>query len=363
MLTSPESSHHSVAVLRLSIAALALSAAALVALPSPPFVESSWEWAPGLVQAIGNITAWGACLLALAMSWRQPSHPAAPSLALFLTLGALSYGLLSAPAVPESSSFHIFGERLRMGTGLSASILAMTALARFSVNFPRALQPDDRYRIERIRARSLTARLYLFPWVAWEVGLLTALALVLAAVAGVTEQLLSLIPLLPASVILLEMSPQYVRLGYRLSEGENRQRALWVVEGFILAPIVWGFGLLLMLVQYPLDMDLKVMWTLSPALAALVFVACLAIGIFGFGALDPALAIRRTVIYGALGIMAVFLFAIIEELISGPIVTRLGLPGTLGSAIAAGVVAIAFTALRSVSIRIARRFVPADLWE
>ncbi len=111
------------------------------------------------------------------------------------------------------------------------------------------------------------------------------------------------------------------------------------------------------------DVDLTVLWTLSPALAALVFVACLAIGIFGFGALDPALAIRRTVIYGALGIMAVFLFAIIEELISGPIVTRLGLPGTLGSAIAAGVVAIAFTALRSVSIRIARRFVPADLWE
>ncbi len=193
-------------------------------------------------------------------------------------------------------------------------------MARFSVNFPRALQPDDRYRIERIRARPLVTQLYLFPWVAREVGLLTALALVLAAVAGVTEQLLGLIPWLFA--ITLDWSAQYVRLGYRLSEGENRQRALWVVEGFILAPIVLTFGWLLMLVQYPLDMDLKVMWTLSPALAVLVFIACLAIGIFGFGALDPALAIRRTVIYGALGIMAVFLFAIIEELIAGPIVTR-----------------------------------------
>ena len=201
---------------------------------------------------------------------------------------------------------------------------------------------------------------------AWEVGLLTALALVLAAVAGVRELWIRYIPLLLGGVILLGMSPEYVRLGYRLSEGENRQRALWVVEGFILAPIVWMWGWVVMIVGLWIvssDVDLTVLWTLSPALAALVFVACLAIGIFGFGALDPALAIRRTVIYGALGIMAVFLFAIIEELISGPIVTRLGLPGTIGSAIAAGVVAIAFTALRSVSIRIARRFVPADLWE
>ncbi len=134
------------------------------------------------------------------MSWRQPSHPAAPSLALFLTLGALSYGLLSAPAVPESSSFHIFGERLRMGTGLSASILAMTALARFSVNFPRALQPDDRYRIEKIRARPLITRLYLFQWVAREVALLTALALVLAAVAGVTGSYPGFLPSLSTSV-------------------------------------------------------------------------------------------------------------------------------------------------------------------
>ncbi len=194
-----------------------------------------------------------------------------------------------------------------MGTGLSASILAMTALARFSVNFPRALQPDDRYRIERIRARPLLTRLYLFPWVAREVGLLTALALVLAAVAGVTEQLLGIIPWLFA--ITLDWSAQYVRLGYRLSEGDNRQRALWVVEGFILAPIVLMFGLVLMIVGliFFSDVDGEVLWTLSPELAALVFVACLAIGIFGFGALDPALAIRRTVIYGALGIMAVFL--------------------------------------------------------
>jgi hypothetical protein len=151
-----------------------------------------------------------------------------------------------------------------------------------------------------------------------------------------------------------------LRAAYVLSDREERRRMLWVVTGSVAAlwavliPIgVWisdvlglglpsVFGWLLLLLP----------------LAPLILVLCLAVAVFFSGAMDPALVIRKTTVYGAIGVIFVFLFAGLGNLVEGWVESALGLPGSVGSIITGGAIAVVLLPLRGRFAGIARRWTP-----
>ena len=88
-----------------------------------------------------------------------------------------------------------------------------------------------------------------------------------------------------------------------------------------------------------------------------ILVLCLAVAIFYRGAIDPALVIRKSTLYGALGVIFIVLFAGIENLIEETVEQRLGLPGMAGSLIAAGGVALALIPLHNKFRKLLDRYV------
>ena len=82
-------------------------------------------------------------------------------------------------------------------------------------------------------------------------------------------------------------------------------------------------------------------------------------GVFRHGILDPRLAIRRTTVYGALGVLFIVLFAVVESLVSEILEARLGLPTMLGAALAGATVALIVIPLRGKFSRWMDRWMPA----
>jgi hypothetical protein len=86
----------------------------------------------------------------------------------------------------------------------------------------------------------------------------------------------------------------------------------------------------------------------APAAASLLAVYA----VFVRGGLSPELVLRRTSLYGMLSIGGVFLFSLVDQLLSALLAARLGLPDGFASAVALAAVAVAF---KPVHDRLARR--------
>jgi len=81
---------------------------------------------------------------------------------------------------------------------------------------------------------------------------------------------------------------------------------------------------------------------LSVVTMAGLIVLGIAFSIFYHGAINPGLAIRRTAIYGLLGLVLTTVFVAVEGTVSSAIVIRMGLPAGTAPAVAGTVVALAF---------------------
>ncbi len=73
---------------------------------------------------------------------------------------------------------------------------------------------------------------------------------------------------------------------------------------------------------------------LLPALALFV--------VFGMGAIDPRLAIRRTLFYGILALGGVFGFGVVETAVTDYLISAAGLPAGMGALITGGIMAVTF---------------------
>ncbi len=142
-------------------------------------------------------------------------------------------------------------------------------------------------------------------------------------------------------LILAVSSTQFLRAGYTVANAADRQRMLWLVEGCL--AVIW-FGFLFMPVSLgfdiagrePPDMLYAIMF---PALL-LTILTCLAIAVFGKGALDSSLVIRRTALYGLLGGVLFVIFAVVENVAADLVALRFGISQHIGSWVAAGVLAL-----------------------
>jgi hypothetical protein len=129
---------------------------------------------------------------------------------------------------------------------------------------------------------------------------------------------------------------------YRAADAEGRRRLLWLAQGMVAFTVVAALQVALVVLTRvtPLRIPLAG-WEYWLRLAALVAgLGFLAVAVFYRGALDPALVLRRTAVYGIVGVGLVFLFTAIEDLTSSWLTERLGLGESAGSWLAGTVIAL-----------------------
>ncbi|HSW29108.1 MAG TPA: hypothetical protein VLH75_06365 [Longimicrobiales bacterium] len=217
---------------------------------------------------------------------------------------------LAAAGVPA----WLFEQALSLGF-----FMAMAATYAVSRSFPYPLQ-DGRV----ARAAPWTAAL-----VAWGLG-----------AAGV----LPLTPRVGMAVALGVAAASLFNEGtmYRAADAQGRRRVLWLAQGMVAFTVVAALQVALVVLTRvtPLRIPLAG-WEYWLRLAALVAgLAFLGVAVFYRGALDPALVLRRTAVYGIVGVGLVFVFTAVEDLTSSWLTERLGLDESAGSWLAGTVIAL-----------------------
>ena len=90
----------------------------------------------------------------------------------------------------------------------------------------------------------------------------------------------------------------------------------------------------------------------------LLVIIGLGVAVLYQGTVDPALMIRRTSVYGFLGVVFVFCFAALGNITSEFAESRLGLPGAVGTGLYGGFVAVLLLPFRGWVNRLTGRWVP-----
>ena len=326
--------------------------AAMVILAAVPI---GWYWLArdGALSAyfasvlLAHIAALCALSIALALIWKAWDAPGSRALCLFL----LAFGFYNG-SVALSGAYRILlpgyagtaydlTQAFAIGGGLGA-------LVSFSATFPGVLGSVEwtgagrRWWSLLARFRRKAASLA----VTLGAGSMVACCLAIDAIffqpasyVGARQLLIELALVAGFGAASLNLWVAYRALG----EGD-RARIVWVAEGVVLlglgvtAPLALKLSMSAAGAELPPTIDWYV-WAFSE----IGFVGCLAFAVFGRGAVDSALVFRRTTIAGGFAILALFLFSGIENLVTEFLVARLGLPDTLGTWVAGGFVALAFT--------------------
>lgn len=324
--------------------------------------------------ALSTMTALGACGLAVLLLWKASHKPDGRALTLFLGFLAIFWGSLFRFMTIEAAGTQInvslsYGSGWVSQTAVAAFVLAVASFIRFSALFPRPLTPERLppvrrlFWLRRLRAATLSA------WTVWGVaaGIIVLphlVAAVLARVFGLGEDAAQAaestadgfyVVTAMGRTYLLTVAAAYVmlpvvativgvrnlRLNYRLAVPGERERMLWVTTGFTLAAwlIVSAFGGAIVLGAFDLPELIAAGLVVLLVLPPLLVVLGSAMGVLYAGAIDPALALRRSTLYGALGTLAIVAFAGIENILSELVEERLGLPTFIGPLVAGGIVA------------------------
>lgn len=155
-----------------------------------------------------------------------------------------------------------------------------------------------------------------------------------------------------------------LRCGYRVAGSEERRRILWILGGLVTAAGMVLVGVALL----PFVMDEIPFWMLRGMISAHLFSCAplavlggLAVAVFFHGAIDPVLAIRKTTVYSALGVLALFLFAGIGNFVENTVQRMAGLSEGIGSVLAGGIVAVIVIPIKSRIGRLAERWLPGSV--
>ncbi len=375
---------------RLPIVALALVGAVATLWPSTFPDGAAWnylEWTWRTYAVLGNVAALAGVALAMLLALRS-THPAAPHLAASLGFGALAFGVGTDPALPWSMP-----DWALRGAAMGLAVLAMAGFVRFTGLFPAPYHPDPddsaalrsrraatplarlvptalaplvphrvrkgrrrmlawyRARAARPRDAALVARIdrvrqRVLEWVAgraWSVGAVSAVLLAGAAALGPDLALLVgyflLFPAFMVAMLLLQIS-------YATGSESQRREVLWVAQGFTLTVVIPSLVVWPMILTgvfgNQVSVTLAALLPASLALSGCALVGCLAVAVFGAGAMDPGAALRRTLIYGVLGAVTTLTFEVMESVASTSMMGVMGVPGDRAVWVSSGVAAIVF---------------------
>jgi hypothetical protein len=325
--------------------------------------------------ALSAATALAACALAAFLAWRVPDRPDARALTFFLCFLALYWGSLFRFIQVEGANRE-FTIELSYGGGwvsqvaIASFLFAVAAFLRFSALFPEPLTPDRLPPSRTPRGLRRLREAFLRPVPVW------SFPIALLAVQRFGTQLASLILIdkeavaasgqAPRSFIVtligiaciqvvaclcaLLLGARNLRDSYRRVSAADRKRMMWVVGGFSASTwMVFGaLGLVALIVATDISADaLGAAIPLALVFAPAILVASAAIGILYAGAIDPALVLRRSTVYGIVGALGLVMFAAIENVLSELVEQRLHMPGFVGAILAGGLVTIGLIPVRS----------------
>ena len=164
-------------------------------------------------------------------------------------------------------------------------------------------------------------------------------------------------------VLAFIIGARHLFLNYRSADRRSRLRIKWAVLASAIWMIVFGvyfsFG-------FPWWIGLgPYSWTSSGGLleavcmvGATVGSGCLVYGMLTHGTIDPSFAIHKTTVYGALGILFLFLFAGVGNFVQDAAQQFSGLSGSFGSIVTGGMVAVVVLPLKGRFSKVADRYLP-----
>ena len=337
-----------------------------------------------------HVAAGFAGVLAMAIAWKARAGLDSKALAWMLALLCVCIGVVLVDTSRGPAWYTALRDHallITIATPLLAGLpgFMTAAFARFTVVFPRTLSATDLERaetaprsigslgmFERVgewlrseRASSqkakqssrfftpdhvtLTESLQLFhSWRVWLLGIIPTLLVVLLRPLPdrVWSDLSTMIIAVSWAAVLMMVSGlsiTFLHINFRLADDAERRRTLWLVEGLVAASAIVAVAGTVNMAAGWMELDVVEEWLLlTVPVALLVFLVCVAIALFFYGAIDPRLTIRRTAIYGVLTGIGVFVFAGIETIISDRLAARLGFSPSIGSWIAGGTIALAW---------------------
>jgi class 3 adenylate cyclase len=300
-------------------------------------------WGPVVLGVLVELSLALLAVVILVRAWRRRE---ARALALFLALGGAGIpdGMGIPPELIEAFDYAI----IVIGSG---------ALLNFAMVFPEPV-PADAPGWPPPRLRRL--------FQPWPLTALCAGGVLLTVLLGPTawSALVAMTALISAAV----MGAMTLRAGYQRVEPAQRRRVLWVLNGFyalswmlvVAVPVAFAIYLTAELMENPRAAALAdVGFQLFIAASLLLLPLFLGIGIFYGGAVDPRLAIRKTTVYGAMGVLTLTLFMVVEGTASMQVMSMLQLPSSVGPWVAGSSVALAFGPLQKWTSSLVERLIPA----
>lgn len=327
---------------------------------------------------VAALTALSACALALLLLWKGADRPDARALTFFLGFLAFFWGslfrFLEVGSADRSIQVNLsYDSGWVSQTALISFVLMFPAFLRFATFFPERLTADRLPALRLARSPVLRAARRLRIWfldgrVVWgsAIAIYLIQRLIPRAVMSVSDLtvveqggapppavlvafLASILMMAGYAVFTASLGVRNLRTSYRLAGAAERRRIQWVFAGFATAwwLVLAGAGLVVVSIVLPDEPELLgVALPLALFIAPLVVVTGAAVGILYAGAIDPALALEKSTVYGVLGAVGLVAFAALESVLSELLEAWVPLPGLVGPVAAGALVAIALIPVR-----------------
>ena len=194
---------------------------------------------------------------------------------------------------------------------------------------------SDRHRRVLTRVGAVMIR----PWPA--LGVLVAAVILLT---GFTTGGHEIIVVMMPAAFMITLGMMTAREQYlALEDRDDRTRVLWLLQALVIGFLCVSLWVPALVISALMDSPLRL--GLAPiilASGALAFVSCLAVAVFRFGALDPALVMRRSIVLGAIVLLLTLVFAAVEAFVSGLLTGWLNLPDNSGAYAASATATLVF---------------------
>lgn len=331
-----------------------------------------------------SVTALGASILGVWISARVRPREDLLALTVGLVHSALAWSLfVAANGIEDARAI----QWLLWSLGNAGVITGSFGILRFFTLFPRRiteidllgvganklgrLHGDKREKREKelrnffkVVAFFQSSRMWLVGWAL--AGLLSVILAVLVLPSGADPESMTLFFALgiPGMLSLGWGGPLAVYLStvtYQGGDPSERRRLQWIhwgltaaVLAFMLFGSLMGAGIIVGFESQALVFAIFGVVACAPFLV----LAGLTVAVLYQGTVDPALMIRRTTVYGILGVAFVFFFAALGNVVSEFLEARVGLPGIVGTGLYGGVVAVLLLPLRGWFTRVTERWVP-----
>jgi hypothetical protein len=228
-------------------------------------------------------------------------------------------------------------------------MVAAAALLRFTVLFPRPL------RAEEISGEAIFPRARAWLMEGRRVWLL-GVGIALVGEAGLLAAMwwrsrvenppvvwpLHKLLLVGILLFFLTVCVANLRTGYRNASEAGRRRIYWILEGLLAGTVVLLLASAVKLTEMmgAFEIGLRIWYPLTFLASVLVIIVFVGIAMLYEGALDPALAIRRTAKTGAVALVMVAVFAVTQQLVQELLMSSFGLGDRAGGTVTGVIVAL-----------------------